>query len=1555
MLHSSFPLGQFLELAEGLMTLPEELGDAVRNTLISKVPILDKNKKFEFNEDLKAGLRGANALKKYGMKIKCDLDVFKPIPDILLQSRYSTMTELVIYIYQCLVWSYDTKYKATLKDFNILTKKFEDLEKKVNSITHLLEYSYKKVLKRALTDKNIKFVDETFVTMNNIFEKSQIFTKKSSKVFTNYIFIASSRSESLVQHLISVLNIMASQKRPLLVNADISRIIQCLTNLLNDLNPKFIMFISSLSHFAPYDIITSIYQFLPNVLYAKITELSKPKKRPKVNEKFEIKETKVQDFVFFDVPFNHSIFDTQRFSQFFSQKDTILFDYVSIVSNGLISAENVYRDIFFASALRIFKLKDLDHLQIFSCVLTIIFENISIDYPIPSAYSVVAESLVVTSKQNIFEYIDPDIDYARNILFHLVCTNHPELVIDLFRRFSQTPYLVAEFLCRIRQCDISKVNFGLMADEEDILILTNSLKQLMPLDNYAKDCIFYFLLFLATEPNSSPLCIASKSFVSMLMYLLFNRSSQKDILNTIQNSLAIYKTLPNFLHFATALNNVVDACIGAKVGESEEYVKLALAIFDVVQEVILNQSTLLKHFVHILDKYITLCALYQDLFEIIDFIIVLSKSSDDFYIAPYQSSTLLPIFQKQYRTDPPEDVFTKICKIVTFGNVHSDIIREIRNTMNIPFALACFGLSPKLNHFLNYFLDLTEQRRSSLSQLCASGVSRYILTFFTGNGEAVDVNFDQFKFKIFIQKEMYEKCFQLLKRILVYKCDHNEIALITKALYGQFSVEILEVIEESVAACIGSRYRKFAVGYQPTQVVLEAPIVDLLNDTFSLEFSLNIDSSTAHFAEDHFNIISFVDEANNTLEFKLYHGQIYAINDNYMTRNVVCVTRSLPNNVIHEFPLIIKRNDKTLNITRLMENTLPMVSEIFYVPMTGTNIRVIVGGTPKQSYQETIFGYVFNVRIHSETYQSIPEINNAKPLYDFGKISENDPELLLMNSTLPINILEGMIQSSFADILVSFFNKEFNTNHNIIFSILKMILPVASGSPQFDTIVKFLVDVPSMLTYFTFIEIVRIFEEIQNDDELKNNFFKYLVGNIELWSESVDFGLVLDYNIRYLSKAAVFDVEYCLRMYLVLFYAGAKYESNKEIEEKYINFIYSVLHDIDSRGVDFLFENIFESRFCKDLNRRLQILDFTIAANFTLEETKRKNILKKIIRNLSTNIEESAKLIQLITKIAGKQTYVYLYAANKSIISLNIQKEIFDKLYEKFADFPLITLLLPVLSLSLTDIEKSSTISALLYTAMHSPFAEDEIFGDDLWFIIPIVVVSKIPNLFGTFAQYLAMMAKRCSNKKQCVVNTFLALRMFELAVPSLHKIVIEYVEACIDLFFDELPNILIFMLFSCVFIWPNVQPMSIRLREEFMNSPFAENVTPEVDLPKFSCPDNADDILNFLSSPFSELNVRFKIRFDDTLQWIDNSSMKVFEKILNMEQPISDVTPQLQVILSKYCKGQRPEHEINPSMQVSIIYVIENALTSFKSLFNDFATRAFHLFGANLVELQSI
>ncbi|EAY06421.1 hypothetical protein TVAG_403780 [Trichomonas vaginalis G3] len=1550
MLHSSYPLGQFFELAEGLMSLPNGLGDYVKWTPIYLVPILDKNKKFELNADLQAKKKGRKILLKYGMKINCNADLFKPIPVVLLESNYSSMTELTVFVLQCLEWSYDTKYKGTLEEFQYFIKTTLSLERKVPSMHYMLEFSIKKVLNYAINSKKPKFSDEVICDVIDFFEKTQILTKKTSKILTQYVFTWSSKSEDISNRLISMLMLNASQKKNNLINSDLCKIVQCFTGFLNDLNPKFIMFIAYLNPYAPMDIIASIYQFLPNVLYSKIPPRDPPAKKRVIMKSFNNKERKNEDFVFYDLPFDFSSIDSFQFSTVFSFNDSEIMDYVSIVANGLICSQNVYRDIFFASALKLYKIKNIENMNVFSCLLIIIFKIVSIDYPIPNAYSVVAESYAVRSKQNIFQFIDPDIDYARSILFDLVCRNHPELVIDLFRRFSQTPYLVAEFICRLRHGDISKVDFSLMIDDDNISILKKSLNQLMLINNAAKDIVFYFLIFLATDHKSANSWFSSKLCVGMFMELLFNRSAQKDILNSIQVSLSTFVTLSNLLQFATALNTVIDACIGAQTENNEEYINLALEIFNALKLSIIHQPLLLRHFVHILDKYITLCAIHQKLFEILDFIMVLSQSSNDFCVSPFQLETLIPILKKQYGDDPPEFIFRQIYKCVSYGEFDSDCLRDVRNHMNLPFLLASFGLSPRITDIIKYFIKLTEKRPSSIDKLSNAGLTQVLLNFFTGDGSEKVISLDLFKYKILIPPELYDDCFMLIKRMIIKSCKMDLLAILTKALYGRFSTSVLEVVEDSIAVCIGNSNTKFSIGYQPVQLVLALPITNLVNDSFSLEFKLNIDTTSAHFAEDEFNLIRFIDEENSSLNFSLYHGMVYATNDNKYSKNIVNVARSLNQNQVAEFPLVIKAEDNIMKITKLMEQTLPMVSEIYFQPMVGNYLKVIVGGliNPSKTYIEddTSFGTIFDIKIHSEKFTNYYEIQGKKALYDFS--NPESKYVSFAKSTVSQTILDLMIESSYADVFCSFFNKESDTDFYRVFSILKMILPVAAGCPEFETIRKFLDDKKEeMLTFKTF----RILTDIHFNlphNEIKENFFRILVGNIDLWYKSVDFNRILDYIIRYLSKVTPFDVKYSLEKYLSLFSEN----KNLEIKEKFILYVYSVLHYIDSKSTQYLLDKVFDDEIEDEM--KLQLLDFTIKSDIVLDENEKYLTMKKIVKKLSNKIEETVKFIHLLIKISGEKSYIYMFTCAKKIENLGISKLIFDKIYENFTEFPQITYLLAILSLKLSPSEKEASLTALLWMAMNCGFT----ITDDQWAIVPIIVYSQIPHMADTFSHFLFLMSTKPNSKKQnSPVQTFLTLKLFSLTITSLDKVVTKFVEYCIDQYYKDIPNMLNFLLFSSVFIWPNVQPMNARLREDFAMSPFAENLTPELNLPQFSPIETVEGILNFLSSiNMPDINIRFKVRFEDDFSWKDRDVLSIFEKILKQPQVNNDVSPQLKFILEKYCNGQVVEEEKNtPEMQVSVIYVIENALTTFKSLFTEFAPATFRTFGETLFFSESL
>ncbi|EAY08957.1 hypothetical protein TVAG_486040 [Trichomonas vaginalis G3] len=1463
------PIQSLLETAAAANTLAGDLHEAIKLTIIPRIPNLDKNQRFELGEDVKNKMKSVDILRKMGFKLVVDEHLFDPVPKELLDSRYSVSIQLLIVFYQSVTWAYDPNHTKTSEELSYISQEIKPILDKVGVAENQLEYCFKKAVKSFFRDPNAKLSEQAALDLLEIFDKSKFFTKKLTKIFSRLVVLSNNITIQTRNALLSFLVHASSEKRPYFINSDLSTIGEVISQNISTLDSKGLMILGYMSKYAPKEIMVTLIQTIPYCLYSLIPSSGKVY-NDKPDSRFELIDVFQLPLDFFDMELQSDSLYNFTFPTEFSFSKTALADYSEKIANSLIPLSNFYRDIFFRTCQEIIMHENTGSSITFTCLLILIIEKLMIVTSVSNSYNVITESkLMSMSSQNIFEEIDDDINYGRQKLFKVLCRHSPELIIDLFARFSNSPLLIAEFIVRLFSCNISKFSLKFLVNDGFINCFIASIYQL---ENYKKPrcIIFDFLSFLLQQNETEYLCLSSSTFSKLYFRFLFNRQVGLKIIPNVKNFYCLQNDIKKFNSSLLFLKKVLDSC-AENISKSNEYAPLAHSIIDCILAV-------MSH--HFLDLPFML-SLFEDLIQInktvlsknylLEFLYRLTLQFPMVELKSDSFTTLVEIMMKTEGKEPSDETYDLVGKITNRGSFDTLHYLPILTHIGPSISFALFGQSERFTKILEAFLRMIDLQTSTVYLLHDYGVDSMLIQCFTQDTDIPYVTFCNYVLQINLTEKSSDLAIKLISKIISISCNKNILNHFTQMLQHKHSIKASRLIDESFARSSSYGGTIFALGFLPEQFTIKKVPAEIFNKSFSIKVRFTTDTVLMYKMLGNVFLFKICDEQNSSISVFFCRGQIFAVYDDKDTVTTACLMRTVDSGIWSDFIFSFKiLNDPIIKvITFTSLNMSGCSSDMKFVPFVGDTVKVIVGGSDR-SQENRQFGQFCSFKIFKGIFSSINDIDDKNTLvFDGSNLPLTNNDIKIDNVTVFArtsnpNILEVASTINYANVLSHLLNlTDINCFDNIL-SILRQIFTVTIDFDGYERIINFILSHQELICFDTFKKLLITCETLRTD--LKEYFYSAIIGNLFIWAKSSkkEFEKIMLYYAKIMRINAKFNVSRYFFFFSDLFGNQGQCRKEKVTRDYFVTFMNKCIIFANVNDAQYLQELIMKNTnnhdiFVVFLNLFVRIDDKTLE-----KMSGKEQIYQDFVKSINYDVEESSLLFHAIMKLSRYNDLSLILVVVKKLESLQISSQVFNELFCQTYDYPEMSLPLSFLALGLDYKDKKFILTSMADFAMNSS-GGNIILEFPYWFVCPILLSIQLGrDIFYSTSSFLASVIERCQTpdqRSELIKNVFLFLVFSGLTTP-------DRLEILISTFIDEiyeknndLTYTLIFVIFNFIFFRFDNQNLSLHLWQKFHDfqyfGDFGSLKSPLPEIKSFS------DLNNVLNVNFREYNPIFNLHID--------------------------------------------------------------------------------------------
>lgn len=1477
------PIQSLLESASAAMSMEWEFQDIVKRTAISRIPNLDKNQKFELGEDIKNKMKSIDIFRKIGFKFVVDNHTFDPLPRMLIDSKYSVSLQLILLFYQCVVWSFDTNHVKTNEELLLILFTYQQLYENIGIAENQLEYTLRLALKSCLNTQNYKFTETAIINIIEIFDKSKFLTVKMTKIFNKIIILANALSESTRSELITFLVHASTEKRPYFVNANLSLVYEIISQYVSMLDSKGLMVFGYMSQYAPHEIMVALIGTIPYCLFTMI---------PKSNRTIDVETTifpmiDIQNLPleFFDMDIEgEAIFDYQFPTQF-SFTGTQLAEYSERIANALIPVSNKYRELFFKVCEEIINKENKTQVIIFACLIIMIIEKLTIVSSVSNSYQVITESFFMSSQQNIFEKIDNDVSFGRQKLFKIITRNSPELIFDVFARFPSSPLLIAEFIVRLFQCNISKLNLKFFANEGFVNCFITSIYQLSDYKQ-ARSTIFYFLNYLVQINEVANICLSSQTFVKHFYRFLFNRSCGTKL---IPNIITIMCNCSDIMKLAPALNFfkiVIEVC-AQNCMKDKKYVDLAYSIIQLMIAVgnhhEISSDILRPFFLKLLQ--INLDVKRNDL--VFEFLYVITKNDPDFSVSSESFSIILQIINETCGQEPSDFIYEMIGKITNRCSFDTNLYLPIFTKIGAPLAIGAFGLSKRLKSILNAFVRMVDLQSSTIFQLHELGVDVLLIQYFTMDTEITYVSNNDYQMPILLDEECEAIAIHLISRIVSQASSQNILSQFTQMLQHSHAKSASLLIDESFGRCASVGGTVFPLGFVPTQFCIENFPVNVFHKSFSIKISLCIDTIVLFRQEGLVELFKIVDCENSFIHVFFSRNQIFVVYDDKDTTTTSCLMRSVESgkwcDLIFSFKIGAEPVIKVTTFSSL--NLSGNSCDTKFSPFVGETVKIYVGGHEgDKPYQQ--LGQFCKFKIYTGTFNSIEDDNEKNLVYDGSNLPLSSTEQHYQNTvvyprTSPLSILEVAQTVNYANILSHLLRViEQPEIFNNILSIMRQIFSITVDFDGYERIITYILDHPHLICFDTFKKLLNTCETLP--EELHENFISAIIGNLFIWAKSsaAEFERIVLYYAQIMNVTKKLSLTRYLGFFCDLFGHEGPCKNESETRKYFVTFLNRLSAVANQNDAQYLLELVVKYKNNHDMLIVFQNILSLIDDSKMSSLTQKEEFCKKFLTAINSNPVESAYYFLIILKLTQYNNIKFILAAVGKLEKMKVSLDVFNLVFEKTRFKNELLMPLCFLSLGVNETAEQFAVTNLADLAMNDDNSSF-IMDFELWYMSPIIIGFKIgPEVYTSIISVLVSMLSMSDDRCNLVKDIYIFIILVSLAYPDNHDFMREFIDQIIQ---DQVADkeTITFILFSYLFLRLNGSAISPMLNEEFEKSCFykGEKVSPKV--VKFPAIQSFSDIGNYLNMDFKNLVVMFNMSMNGN-EWIDLKRAEELENILS-------------------------------------------------------------------------
>lgn len=723
----------------------------------------------------------------------------------------------------------------------------------------------------------------------------------------------------------------------------------------------------------------------------------------------------------------------------------------------------------------------------------------------------VASSDIFSQEYHVFDSLPKPINTLRNFLFSLIETIQPAQVTMLLMAVQDRTIILTECFMRILS-NFDKYNPSLFTSKPMIeIIMTTGMKlQAMPPSLVAKPRNAFFL-FLNELITSNPYdFLTSTKFCEDFLYFIYEPSLTSYILTTFKNSLQAVPNNSCLRHCSDCLHYII---LNSTIEIIE---KLSLNLIKALQ----NNVTIAFNFINLIFPLLDSVMKFNN-HAILDYalsLLLLIELCSDFNIDVILYEKLSRCIHQIFGHSPSRRVEFQLFGILSKSLADTPTF-YIRTPSVIPIILTSFSSSNRLEFILCKFMDLCQYSNSNMAAFDNGDLVLILSQLILSN----HINYNHYEFDFLLSDNQKEELvYPLIKKIMLYQSNNSVISFYLDHLDNP---KLSEFFLSCLHHCPYPAHPQFPIGRLPRQFTVKGLYGDDFKNGFSVHFTLNLDNLN-QICNKPLDIFSITDANNALFSIYLQDNDIYTKYEANQQRTTVMLVRTPPVCQQTDFTFIYKFLDNKTKI-QSFSNLQPLNDSDFIYFKFSNELILSFAGNDDSSRSIEHAAICSNFQIYSSPSLSTQDIikrpyllddqvlfdsnciKNPSKSYEFSiaRIPNKNVKNCTNNLVISVydslesnqNLLTVFLRTNLANSIVDKFYLE-----NVL-ALLKILFRYPSTFQKTfsscQSIYFYLMKHHELIIkeyYFSFYD---IFNEIKNEN-LKNEWFKFLIINIWLWHES---------------------------------------------------------------------------------------------------------------------------------------------------------------------------------------------------------------------------------------------------------------------------------------------------------------------------------------------------------------------------------------------------------------------------------------------------------------------
>jgi len=1536
--------------------IPKEGETSVEYSMISRIPQLEKIHYHKAIEDLNKCLDFDLFIKQLPVSYKCNSDDIRLIFE--MKEGINDVVSVIL-CFNIIGWVND-KSGRNLSDLVVMLSAMNRVSS--NSYRRSLNFTFEYLIRSIIGPPYLQIEEECY---------QHIFLHfRSNKTLDSYYFplliqlfrmVINSGYSSVIQNMIVLIEELVSKEFLIVSVEDKTPLVLLLQQFISRLDITCFTTVCRLSNSIQGGVLADSFVLVPSALFSFIisnsTSENLPNIRkeivntitnPTINEILCLKHEFIEDqLIQFEKGLLTPPFNRIKQTKAVSISKTV--ESLSInIGHALRYANIESRITFLHSIIDLLSTVSLMNLyyEIFSSFLIILSLSTEPEM-LPRIVQKLCLTVIFSQPYNVFvvDSYYPYINSLRQSVFELVSTIDSSQLFLFLTNSHQYPILFVEHLIRLL-FTVSSFNCS-MVSSEIILVHIIEVAYKLRFMQSGIDSSTIFLIrssliscidLLSYEKESAKIVFTNPNFVIGLLFMIYESSLSHIVLSMVIKFLLQLDEFQVLHQIPTFFEEIIRACEIHSI--ESDYVGLVYEVASSLITLISNRPSFSILFEGIITPLISFIMIKPDLNMlsiVLDLMVHLAFTKNLYVISCEDIKSLIVLINRIEGTNPSLDTQNRLFKILSgISNYGSGMMYILKNLSVFPVLFATLGLSNQFILFLDVLLDLAKFSDNNCRLMHQADIDMLFLQFISKEKDECIVHYIGNDCSLFIPEEYIQsKVIPLLEKISVIKCDN--------AIVNMYINMILNASNEKKNQHIQWFCRIFKycflfppfllpLGIKSERLIVTGSNSSLLNQGFSINFSLRIDTPLANNHNDDIPMFSIFDNQNTVLHFYYRFFSIYVRLETPLLKTSVLLAKGISIPQWSSYTMIFSFSADNVGISTY-RNTEPLNgSDLYKFQFADGPLKIQFGGG---MINPQISGYLSSFHMYNTILNEnqIPilvrsfEMLKLDPLFSTTLIPAQFPVQPTVHNIKDFqldfhqqyiddrNLLWSFVRGNNVNILSTVFQ-----NLNIIeFTVCQLldIIGLAFSRSQviqnsFSSVIiilKSLYSNTSSLTFGLYLSFYQVLCNI-SDNNLKIDWFEHLVVNIWLWSKakSLDFLNVLEHwsHVVVCSFSNLFQKKSFLKRFIDQFkIIFCFYESKEQIifetkiphgiekihdvktlltaRKLFSGFVSRVsLIQITPEEITLIFQHICSCISTDTILQMLSILQNATPSILLVGVPQEQlDSLHHLLENKDIEVIENA--ILALHQLAGDRVAQNIQAAAFQLRTYPQRDLVFEHLFKRIHQYPNLFPLLCILALKMGDAKIMILSEALNYWITNQNNSKVVLYP--YWFVWPIIMSLHASddgkNMIFRFIGHMLNLSPRSNDEFYHILYFILFIAYATPLDDKICKIFLQYAIQSVDVQNIELANRIINGCFTSSFfhLWANSHHKL--LLNTFRKSPFGLSGVFNPERTIFQ--DELFDVTHLEHLMFfdvTSLNIRFEVRLDDKGCWLDDTIASLAYKL---------------------------------------------------------------------------